>query len=390
MKKDNFLRNIKLLRWIGFLGEFSLWTPLAIIYFSNVSGSYTLGLSIFSIVMVSSAFFELPTGFISDRYGRVKTLVFGSICFLMASIIYSIGLNYWVLVLGAIVQGLGRSFYSGNNDALLYDNLAVIDKVDQFEEYNGKIGAMTQLSLAISAIFSSLIAFFPISALLWISTVPQLICLILSISLIDVKAVNSDPENIFVHIKEAAKNFLTNFKLRQLSLVNIVSFGMGEATWQFRSAFINTIWPTWAVGFAQVLSNIGASISFKFSGRIIKKYSAFKVMLTQKIYSRIIDLSALLFPGVWSPAIMSLTSLMYGTSEVSTAKLFQTEFSHKQRATMGSLNSLFGSLFFSVFAVILGMFADKFGARNAILMETILSCIIFIPLYRFYKADHAK
>ncbi len=386
----SFDRNIKLLRWHSFFSDFSLWSPLAIIYFSAVSGSYTLGLSIFSIMMVSSSIFELPTGFISDKHGRTKTLVFGSIAFLFGAIFYAIGLNYWFLVIGAISQGLGRAFYSGNNDALLYDNLASVNKINEFEEYNGKIGSMDQLALAISAIFSSLIAFVPISVLLWISVIPRLICLFLSLKVINVEIVKKESGNIFIHTKQAFKNFISNFKLRQLSLVSIIGFGMGEATWQFRSAFINTLWPTWAVGFAQVLSNFGASLSFKFSGKIIKKFTAFKILIFDGIYSKFIDLISLIFPGVWSPGLMASTSLLYGASSVSENKLLQTEFTSHQRATMGSLNSLAGSLFFSIFAVVLGIFADKFGARNAILIETILSFIIFIPLYRFYKADHEK
>ncbi len=340
--------------------------------------------------MISSAIFELPTGFISDKYGRVKTIIFGSFSFLIGAIFYAIGLNYWFLILGAIAQGLGRAFYSGNNDALLYDNLASVNKIDEFSEYNGKIGSMSQLALGISAAFSFLIAFFPISVLLWFSVIPYFICLILSFRLIEVKIVDKESGNIFSHTKEAFKNFISNFKLRQLSLVSIIGFGMGEATWQFRSAFINTLWPTWAVGFAQVLSNIGASLSFKLSGKIIKKFTAFKILVIDSVYSKFIDLISLIFPGIWSPALMASTSLLFGASSVSENKLLQTEFTSHQRATMGSLNSLAGSIFFSIFAIILGIFADKFGARNAILIETVLSCIVFIPLYRFYKADHEK
>jgi MFS family permease len=66
-------------------------------------------------------------------------------------------------------------------------------------------------------------------------------------------------------------------------------------------------------------------------------------------------------------------------SSVCETKLLQTEFNHKQRATMGSLNSLAGSLFFAIFAIFLGFLADKYGVRNALLIKTILSCISFIP-----------
>ena len=86
-------------------------------------------------------------------------------------------------------------------------------------------------------------------------------------------------------------------------------------------------------------------------------------------------------------AIMSLTSLLYGVSETSKQKLLQQEFTDNQRATMGSLTSLFGSIFFAIFAIFLGILADKFGPRNALLIKSLISCMVFIPLLRFKKAD---
>ena len=381
-----FKRNIKLLRWHSFFTDFSLWAPLAIIYFSRVSGSYTLGISIFSVAMISSAIFELPTGFISDKYGRVKTLIFGATTFVLSGIFYAIGLNYWFLIIGAILGGLGRSFYSGNNNALLYDNLIEDQKVEDFAEYNGKIGSMSQIALAIAGLSGGIIAYFSFPILMWLSVIPPIVCLILGLNLIEAKSVSNESENIFIHIGQAFKNFISNFKLRQISLVNIIEFGMGEAAWNFRSAFVATLWPIWAIGIAQVLSNIGAAFSFHFSGRIIKKFTAIKILFFNFIASKTIDLTLLIFPSVLSPALMSSTSLLYGTGSVSKEKLLQNEFTNKERATMGSLNSLFGSLFFGFFAIILGLLADKFGPRQALIIEVLLSFIILIPLYRFKKA----
>lgn len=375
-----FSRNLKILRWHSFFIDFNLWGPLAIIYFSKVSGSYTLGLSIFSIQMLSSAAFELPTGFISDKYGRTKTLIFGSLSFFIGAILYAIGSNYWFLVAGAIVQGLGRAFYSGNNDALLYDYLASDNKIDKFEEYNGKIGSMSQLACAISAALSFLIAFFPMSFLLWVSVGSQLICLILGFKLDKVETIDHESGNIFIHIKQALKNFISNFKLRLISLSDIIGFGLSESSYQFRAAFIATLWPSWAIGIASVLSSLGASISFHFSGKILKKISAINILITNFFISKIINLTSLLFPTILSPVIMTSTSLFYGVGEVSKNKLLQNEFTHNQRATMGSLNSLAGSIFFGFFAILLGIFADNFGPRIALLISTILG---FINLF-FY------
>lgn len=375
-------RNIKLLRWHSFFTDFTLWAPLGIIYFSKISGSYTLGISIFSITMISSALFELPTGVFSDKYGRVKTLIFGSLSYLIGGIFYAIGLNYWILLIGAVFSGLGRAFYSGNNDALLYDNLAQNNNIDDFAEYNGKIGSMSQWALGISGLFGGIIAYFSFPALMWISVIPLLVCYILSTKLKEVRQIEDNSDNIFIHIKIALKNFISNAKLRLISLADIISFGLGEAGWNFRSAFIATIWPVWAIGIAQVLCNVGSAISFHFSGKALKKVNPINVLIFKINLNGFVNITALLLSNIISPILFSINSFFYGIGQVSKNKLLQDEFTTRQRATMGSLNSLAGSIFYSIFTIILGLLADNFGPKNALIIQSIL---VFSVLYFYFS-----
>lgn len=151
-------KNIKVLKWFNFFTDFKLYAPLAIIYFARVSGSFALGMAIFSIAMVSSALFEIPTGIFSDRIGRRKTVILGAMSAVLYSIFYAIGQSFLILAIGAIFEGLSRSFYSGNNEALLYDSLAEAKNEQHYDEYLGKTSAMFQLALAISAILGGFIA----------------------------------------------------------------------------------------------------------------------------------------------------------------------------------------------------------------------------------------
>lgn len=64
------IKNIKFLTWFNFFTDFKLYSPVAILYFAQVTGSFALGMSIFSIAYVSAAFFEIPTGIYSDLIGR--------------------------------------------------------------------------------------------------------------------------------------------------------------------------------------------------------------------------------------------------------------------------------------------------------------------------------
>lgn len=383
-------RNLKILRWHSFFTDFELWAPLGIIYFSKVSGSYALGISIYSIIMLSSAIFELPTGVFSDKFGRSKTLIFGALSYLFSGIFFAIGINYWVLIVGAIFAGCGRSFYSGNNDALLYDNLAKENMIEDFAEHNGKIGSMSQLALGIAGLLGGIVAYFSFTLLMWLSVIPLLICFILSTQLTEVKEVEKSNDNIFIHIKEAFKNFFSNTKLKLISFADIINFGLGEAGWNFRSAFIATVWPVWAIGVAQVLNNIGAAISFHFSGKVLKKIKPINILIFKINLNSIINLVSIFLANVFSPILMSINSLFYGVGQVAKNKLLQDEFNTKQRATMGSLNSLVGSIFYSIFAVILGILADNFGPKNALTVQYILSLSVLIFYFSLKKITKNK
>jgi MFS family permease len=381
-------QNIKILIWFNFLTDFKLYAPIAIIYFSQVTGSFTLGMSIFSITMVSSALFEIPTGVFSDRIGRRKTVIYGGFSSVLYSVFYAVGQSFWILAVGAVLEGLSRSFYSGNNDALLHETLSQTNDEHQYEEFLGRVSAMFQFALATSAILGGILATWSFPLIMWLSVIPQLLCFVLAFRLKEPRMHTNRSGNIYHHLKTAYKNFLSNKKLRLLSVASISGYAFGEAAYQFQSAFYNTIWPVWAIGFAKTLSNLGAAASFHFSGRLIKKYNALKILIVDNIYSRVINTFATAFPSVLSPILMSSTSVFFGVTTVAKNALLQKEFTNEQRATMGSLNSFAGSIVFGIIAIFIGALADRISPAHAFV---VLQVFQLGNLYLYWKVfNHSK
>ena len=93
---------------------------------------------IFSVVFLSQAILEIPTGLLSDFIGRRKTLLVGAFSAFLALFFYALGLNVWILVLGATFEGLGRSLFSGTAKALLYETLQEKKRLKEFEVIFGK------------------------------------------------------------------------------------------------------------------------------------------------------------------------------------------------------------------------------------------------------------
>lgn len=381
-------RNIKLMAWFNFFTDFKLYGPLAIIYFSQATGSYALGTSIFSAVMISSALFEVPTGILSDFLGRKKTLTLGALTSTISIIFYAMGFSFFVLLFGAIMEGLSRSLYSGNNEALLHDTLKQEGLEKNYHHFLGKLSSMFQVALAISALIGGIVAQFNFALVFWISVIPQVICFILSLQIIEPKIhAKNESGNVYKHLKESIVLFFKNPKLRLVSLSSILSYGFGEASYQFRGAFFVSIWPIWAIGIAGMLSNLGATLGFYFSGKVIDKFGAFKSLFLGSIYNRFIDFVSLIFVSPVSPVLMSTTSLHHGISNVAKSALMQKEFSDRERATMGSLNAFGGSICFAITAFGLGLLADKLNPVQALILLEILMMINVFVYWKLFKSS---
>lgn len=374
-------KNIQILTYFNFFSSFRLFAPILILYFQKVTGSYALGMSIISIVFISIALFEIPTGIFSDKIGRKNTVILGSLANIMAVIFYALGASYWILVIGAVFEGLGRSLYSGNNNALLHDTLRESNQVDEYPTALGKTSSMFQVASAISAVLGGFIAYFSFPLVLWVSVIPQIISLILGTRLIEPKIHSRKTGNVLQHFDIAIKKTLENRKLRLLTIAGTINYGVGEAGYEFKAAFYNLVWPTWALGIPRTISGIAAAISYYLGGKIIRRFTPIKVILTDVITTPLITtLSALIITPL-SPIFMALTSLFYGSANVAENTLMHEEFTNEQRATMASLQSFTTCLCIALSSFLLGVLADMWGVIIALICAQI---VLFANIY-FYK-----
>ncbi len=366
-------RNIRLLAWFNFLLDFRLYAPVMIIYFERVTGSYALAMGVLSISTLSAALFEVPTGVISDRIGRKWTAVWGAIASVFSVTCYAIGGGFAVLALGGILNGLSSSLFSGNNDALLHDTLHESGTTGDYQAHLGRVSSMFQFALAISALVGSVIANVSFALVMWLSVIPQIGLVIVSLRFIEPQIHKAESGNAYAHLREAFHNIMVNPRLRALSAGHILQMSIGEAAFQFRTVFIETLWPLWAIGAARTISNISAAFSFYFAGGLIRRFGQKRLLLGGITLAEFTNLFALILNNVISPVFQGLTSLFFGVNTVSINGLKQREFTQEQRATMGSLVAFGSSLMFAVASLALGWLADQIGVRDALIVVTLVS-----------------
>jgi predicted MFS family arabinose efflux permease len=278
--------------------------------------------------------------------------------------------------------------------ALIRDELAEHGQEHRFAEFYGKTASMFQIALSISALIGGFIAAKSFAYVLWASVIPQIVCVIISLQITERKPkINQKvlvSANYWTHLKESAQLFLKNPRIRLISIGQITSYGIGEIMFQFYPVFVAMLWPVWALGIFRMLDNGLAALGFWFAGKILKKYDKIKSLIAGKVLSALTDLPAVLFPSVISPVLISFSSFFFGLAATARGDLLQKEYSSAHRATMDSLNSLGGSIFMAICALIFGIFADRIGAIKSLIIGEILvflTVIFYIWLKKYYKIN---
>jgi MFS family permease len=375
--------NIKLLSLFNVCYNFRLYSVLAVIYFYQITHSYTLALSIFSVTQVSQGLFEIPFGYYSDKYGRSNCLRVGALASFLSVVLYAIGQNYWLLVVGAVFEGINFASFSGNNDALLYETMQESGKKDDYHHEYGKMNSWLELSGFLGVFIGSLVATKSLSLLFALSILPRLFATIISLGFIDPKVKKKKIKSVVHHLSDSWNIYKNNFKVRLLSITDIIGY-VGGVIWNFQSAFYNIFLPTWATSMVMSVNFFTSFISFRLSGKLIKKFEAMKVLFYSELYCRVPVLIAYIFPTIASPFIIAAASSTYGPSVVAKSTILQNEFTNEQRATMTSINSFVGNIIYSVSAIFVGMAADKFGVAKSLFVVQICMMSISLIYFRLY------
>ncbi len=381
------VKNIRLLYIHNFLTDFRFQTAYLIIFFSQILGSYTAGMSILAVENITSAVMDVPTGFISDRMGRKITLALGSVCSAVGVGCYAVADNSLWLLVGAFLSGLSTCLFNGNNNALLYETLKAEGLETEFHHYQGRTSSMFQLALGISALCSSLMTSHGLRFIFILGIIPQVLAVFVSFLFQDPSVHIDSKHNGYTHFKVAFSKVLYNPRLRLLMIGQAISYGAGEATFNFRNALINILWPVWAIGIYRGLNNAGGFLGFWFSGRIIDRVTAPYMLAFAEAYWFCSQMIAVNISNVISPIIFLTGASFYGPFMVARDKLLQAEFADEQRATMGSVASFTGSLFYAVMAVCIGAVSDHFGPAFGVGFG-VSACAFSLPIYVWLFRKH--
>jgi MFS family permease len=134
-RTDLLRRNILLYRLLLVLGANGLMTSV-IYFFFTISKEFSPAQALFLVGLgaLAKALSEVPTGVVADRFSRKYSIFIGYIVLLFSWIGIATSTGFALMLVFVFMAGVGASFISGADDALLYDSLKELDISDKFKQ----------------------------------------------------------------------------------------------------------------------------------------------------------------------------------------------------------------------------------------------------------------
>ncbi len=321
--------------------------------------------SIWSIIVVTIFLTEVPTGVIADRIGRKRSVVMALFLQFLGEFFYIFASGYVAFVIIAILGGIGYSFLSGANEALIYDSLPLENRETAMKKAMGRVGAAYQLAFFVAPLLGGLV----ISRLVLskyrlgiaLTATSVFLAFLISLTLEEPPAPYHRQASSAVQIlKNGLAQVRGNRKIRWIAAVAI-----------FTGAFSNTLVTFYQPYFVQfgMITSLPIGIALSLGG-----LGAFLVLNNVSAIERRLGRFGLyflsFFPGVLylllaiAPNILVLFPLFILTYAFADAKnplisAYQNEqIESASRATTISLINMIGKAYVAVVSLLLGWIAN--------------------------------
>ncbi len=201
----------------------SMWpmSVLAVVFFQRITGSYAFALGVYSIVGIVQSIAEVPTGIVSDRIGRRKTMVVSAVLEVLMAVIFALAgtLGYkYLLIVGAVVWALAEAFASGTDDALMYETMEELSMSDRYDVLYARSKTFGQIGLGVGALIAAVITYFySLTVLAWVCAVIDIIPIFICLRFVEPKRHNGEDVTSAKHFIAAIKAFVQNKKTADIS-----------------------------------------------------------------------------------------------------------------------------------------------------------------------------
>ena len=366
---------------------FGLFTAIWLIYLQQQRGLTLSQATLIDIAFwIAATVGEIPTGVVADIYGRKTSLIIGAAVMGISVILWALAPTIPLIALAYIFFGLGITFLSGAEDALLYESIQITGRGADYTRLVGRTGAVllgaTALGNVASGLMGSLNLLFP-----FIAASLSLIAMLIVVFTIkeprsERKAEKTLRKSYGAILRQTFTLMRSNPRLRYailfLTLTPLASFVIETFFVQPQSIALGV--PIAGVGVVvmavQIMNLLGSTFSDQIKLRVGEKrvfYSAPILIVASLVLLAVFQI----FPSLIFIALMGFVTAVLHPILLNR---IQTDVPDDIRATLLSVQSLMFTFLLAASEPILGVVADRSGlpATYVVLASVMGSLSLFL------------
>ena len=345
-----------------FLYSFQLWWPIWVIYLTDYRGFSLTQVgtleALFWIVIILS---QLPTGLIADRFGRKLSLMLAGVFTTAAILVFGVASNYWIVLVSYVAWGIGLTFASGADAALVFDSLKAVGKEQHYQRVAGIGWGMFSLGT-----LAGLLAGAPLAAVTNLSFPVVISSVTCALTIVVAWSFTEPPLHEGIRpsyrelVVESARVIWRSPPVRSMLLLAAVMMASVNATIVFSQPFLDHHnVPVRLFGVAQTPMRIGAIIGALAVHRLTMRLG----MRWTLVGAALVTISSYALLGGWNSvwAFGATTTILLANGLVvpATTDYLNQRIPSGQRATILSARQLINSIIIAAGLPALGAIADR-------------------------------
>ena len=368
--KSNLLKLyiIKLSKWL------MLTMPIVFLFYRE-NGLGTRELFILKAVYsVAIVMMEVPSGYFGDMWGRKRSLVLGSCLGFVGFSLYCISSGFWEFLICEVILGVGQSFISGSDSAILYDTLLWAGKERGYLKIEGRLISMGNFAEAVAAPLGVFIAFVSLRTTFYCQAVVAFSAVPAAWLLFEPPVIRQNASRGVAHILSIVSYAVVENQSLKWNIIFAAVTGTATLSmaWFVQPFLVHLAVPLGLYAIIIPFLNMTAGITAMQAHRLERRLGAGTMLffISLSIAWGYVAMGA--FSTVWGLLPLFMFYLFRGIATPVLRNYINEITPSEIRATVLSVRSLAIRLSFVIFGPVLGWSADTVGVPMALWVSGVL------------------
>jgi MFS family permease len=344
-------------------------------------------LSVRHLFMIQAAYsltivlFELPSGYLADRWGRKKTIIAGALLNFGGYLMYSVSYGFEGFLVAQLMLGIGMSFMSGSDTAMLYDTLASMGQQNRYLKIEGRmtsVGNFAEAAAGIAAGFLLLVSpRFPFICQAFVALIAVPAAFLLIEPPLPAHLNKPGPRELLNTLKNAL--FVHPDLRRNLFLSSVLGASTLTMAWFVQPFFQKTGVPETLYGILWTVLNASVGLTALMAYRIERRLGEKQSVRLVVAFTTAGYLSLAAFQSAWAILFILMFYLVRGIATPVLKDYLNKHLTADTRASVLSLRSLLIRGIFAILGPLWGWATDHISLQSALIMAGISYLIFALP-----------